>query len=819
MKCRKRNGTIVDFNLIKIEDAICNAFRACGNITSVSRKTATKVSKQVENSFVGHSVSVEEIQDRVEEILMDSYPAVAKKFILYRKNRQEIREQKCKLLNLSTLDPVSERFGLSSLRVLASRYLLRKDGKIVENPTEMFQRVAALVTIPDILHDEKLFTKYPNRTRHYRMDMWDLQDVFDDDDDNTVTIGEYKWNLYHAQAFIRLYNRLADDGHMKLNPRETFIELSTSVGPKYASRMNRYFDLMANQIFLPNSPTLMNAGARLGQLSACFVLGMEDDLASIMDTAKDGAMIFQSGGGVGINYSKLREEGSIVASTSGSASGPLSFMEIVNTVTNVVKQGGKRRGANMGILDVDHPDIEKFITVKSTPGVLENFNVSVGTNSDFWSDVEEDKEYSLVSRYSRKPIRYVQARDILNLIARSAWESAEPGLIFFHHINDHNPLVNIKGEITATNPCGEQSLYPYESCNLGSINLGKMIWLTDGEPEFALEKFTSAVGMAVQFLDNIIDVNLYPIDKIESETLQTRRIGLGVMGFADMLMQLKIGYNTKEGYHYAKEIGQMLDEKAKTHSRLLAQTRGSYPANSDSLLRNSYVTTIAPTGSISMIAECSNGIEPVFSFAYEKRVAVGDFTYKNAILERAIKNLGLDVDKTFAKIVENYGSIMGIKELEKITKYAVTAMDIHWADHIMMQSIWQSNIDNAISKTINMPTNITPADVKAAYVLAEKVELKGITVYRDGSRHTQVLNMKEGTKPYTPVISEVVKEFVLQHISGTHAKNLINNAFNPNHIIHDTEMKRENCECGGEFIREGGCQVCNNCGLSSCSVS
>ena len=338
---------------------------------------------------------------------------------------------------------------------------------------------------------------------------------------------------------------------------------------------------MVNQVFLPNSPTMMNAGGRLGQLSACFVLGMPDDMGKIMKTTSDAALIFKSGGGVGINYSELREEGDIVASTSGVASGPVSFMNIINTVTDVIKQGGKRRGANMGIMDVSHPDIEKFITNKTEPGVLENFNVSVGVWGDFWSALvdSDDGAYTLRSTRDDSPVREINAHHLIDLIATSAWKSAEPGLIFFDLINKYNVFAKARGgPLRATNPCGEQSLYPYESCNLGSINLANLTKRTaDGQYEFDWQKYEEIVRKTTRFLDNVIDVNHYPVPEINVASKESRRIGLGVMGVADLLYKLRIPYNSKEGYEFMGKLSEALSYYSMEESVALSQSRGAFP--------------------------------------------------------------------------------------------------------------------------------------------------------------------------------------------------------------------------------------------------
>ena len=394
------------------------------------------------------------------------------------------QDEKLKILNKTELDEVDLAFEVSALRVLASRYLLRnEDGMIIESPKQMFERIAILVAISDILHDERVFDINHMQEKHdLTISLYDLH------------IGKYTLNEYHAQALWRLYTELNSQRCMKVSPFEIMNMFSGHEFDSYEARIKEYYDLMVSRDFLPNTPTLMNAGAPLGQLSACFVLDVEDDMSNIMDVAKDVAMIFKSGGGVGINYSKIRPEGDIVKSTSGVASGPLSFMKIVDAVTNVVKQGGKRRGANMGIMDASHPDIDKFIAAKTEPGVLENFNVSMGIDKEFWDAVLSNGFYELKNPRNGQATGVRYGRHMMEWIAKAAYKSAEPGLIFFDNINKHNPLITQKGPLTCTNPCGEQALYPYESCNLGSINLANFV--KDGQLDY--EHYNIVIRLATR---------------------------------------------------------------------------------------------------------------------------------------------------------------------------------------------------------------------------------------------------------------------------------------------------------------------------------
>ena len=562
---KKRSGAVTVFNKDKISNAI---FKALAAVSKADRSLAEEltdsvVNKLVEQGFTStRSPTVEDIQDIVESTLIDSGNSdIAKAYIVYRHERRKLRDEKKKILNLKSLDPVSKKFDLNCLRVLASRYLFRNGkNEIIESPTQMFERVAILVGIGDILYDSQIFDKAGNTNQNIDEAESYLEKL--DAFDYKFKVGEYYLNKWHFRSLINHYVTLANKGQMKISFKELLTLLAAKKLDSYADRITENFEMMTSQDFLPNSPTMMNAGGRLGQLSACFVLGMGDDMEKIMKTTSDAALIFKSGGGVGINYSDLREEGDIVASTSGVASGPVSFMNIINTVTEVVKQGGKRRGANMGIIEAWHPDVEKFITNKTEPGVLENFNVSVGIWEDFWNALvnTENGNYMLRSPRDKKPVKEINAHQLIDLIALSAWKSGEPGLIFFDQINKYNVFAKARqAPLRATNPCGEQSLYPYESCNLGSINLVNFVKRqADGTYEFDWQRYEEIIRKTTKFLDNIIDVNHYPVEEINVASKESRRIGLGVMGVADLLYKLRIPYNSKEGYELQSKLSEAL---------------------------------------------------------------------------------------------------------------------------------------------------------------------------------------------------------------------------------------------------------------------
>jgi ribonucleoside-diphosphate reductase alpha chain len=570
----------------------------------------------------------------------------------------------------------------NALKVLQARYLLKDEkGRVIETPEEMFRRVAH--------------------------------------------------NIAEAE---RLYNESVDYWE------------------------ERFYEIMTSLRFLPNSPALMNAGKSIGQLAACFVLPVEDSMKSIFDTLKNAALILQSGGGTGFSFSKLRPKADIVRSTGGIASGPVSFMKIYNTATEVIKQGGARRGANMGILRVDHPDILEFIQVKRREGELTNFNISVAITDAFMEALEKDSEYELYNPRSGVAVGRLRARTVFDEIVKSAWQTGDPGLIFIDRINRANPTPHI-GQIESTNPCGEQPLLPYEACVLGSLNLSKYVkdnQKTEDRGQKSEEKINwdmlaGDIKIAVRFLDDAIDVNVYPLPEIERMHKGNRKIGLGVMGWADMLILLSIPYNSKKAFELARTVMKFIRDKSREASVELAEKRGVFPNFKGSIydapgmprLRNATTTTIAPTGTLSTIADCSSGIEPLFAIAYKRLVLDTELYEINKYFVETAKKRGFYSDELMQKVLKK-GNLRGIKEVPNdIKRIFRTALEIPPEDHIEMQAAFQEYTDNAVSKTINLPNKATKEDVEKAFILAYKKGVKGITIFRYGAKRGTLVKFSD----------------------------------------------------------------------------
>jgi len=667
-KIRKRDGRIVDFNPIRIQDAIHKALIAV-ELGDGERAEAltTVIVRRLEDRFKIEIPSVEDAQDAVIEVLRkEGCGRVADEYQAYRKKKDEIRSLREKL---GIEEP---KLTVNALEVLRQRYLLKDlNERIIETPAQMFKRIAKAIAKP-----EDKYSGDPKKSE---------------------------------EAFYSMMTRLE---------------------------------------FVPNSPTLFNAGTPLGQLSACFVLPVEDSLDGIFTSVKNMALIEQTGGGVGFNFSRLRPKGDIVKSTKGVASGPVSFMRVFDTSTEIIKAGGKRRGAMMAILRVDHPDVLEFITSKQQPGFLSNFNISVAVTDDFMKALGENSEYWLINPRNNEKTGKLVAKDVWNLMAKSAWQSGDPGIVFIDEINRHNPTPQF-GKIESTNPCGELPLLPYESCNLGSINLSRIV----EERKIDWERLRQTVRNGVHFLDNVVDENKYPMKEIDEITRANRKIGLGVMGFADMLIKLGIPYDSEEALSIGEKTMKFIEEEALKKSVELGEERGSFPNFDGSIwkdkypaMRNATVTTVAPTGTISIIAGCSSGIEPIFAISFIRNVLSGTRLFEtNPLFETMSKERGFYSAKLLEEIART-GSVQKIEGVpDDIKRLFVTALNIKPKWHIKMQAAFQKHTDNAVSKTVNLPTEATADDVRNIYELAWKLKCKGVTVFRYGSKPEQVLYIGEIT--------------------------------------------------------------------------
>jgi len=669
-RIRKRDGRLVDFIEEKITNAIFKAAKAVGG---KDRKKARELSSIIvrildQRFSEEHPPTVEQVQDIVEKILMESgHAKTAKVYILYRQKRTEIRDFKKVLLGVE--DDI--KLSVNSTTVLKRRYLKKNEkGEVIETPSQLFHRVAL--------------------------------------------------NIASADA---LYNAAAD----------------------VKKREEEFYGMMTSLEFLPNSPTLMNAGTDLQQLSACFVLPVGDSMQEIFDAVKYAAIIHKTGGGTGFSFSNIRPHNDVVKTTGGIASGPISFMKVFDSATEVIKQGGKRRGANMGILRIDHPDIMDFITCKRKEGVLTNFNISVGITDDFMEAVREGEDFSLVNPRNGNIVQKINARQVFDLITLMAWETGDPGVVFLDRLNRDNPTPTI-GKIECTNPCGEQPLLPFEACNLGSINLAKM----SKNKEIDYEKLERVTRSAMHFLDNVIDMSKFPLPQIETMVRSNRKVGLGVMGFADLLIQLNIPYNSNEAVEVAEKVMKFIGEKTREKSRDMAGIRGAFPNFELSVFaergnpaqRNATLTTIAPTGTISIIANTSSGIEPLFAIAYIRNVMDNtELMEVNPYFEEVAKKRDF-YSKNLMREIAKKGNIQEIDGIpEDVKRVFVTAHDVAPGWHVKMQAAFQKYVDNAVSKTVNLAHMATPEQVKEIYNLAYDLGCKGVTIYRDGSKKSQVLNI------------------------------------------------------------------------------
>jgi len=563
---------------------------------------------------------------------------------------------------------------------------------------------------------------------------------------------DLKLGVNAIKVLERRYLLKDEEGRVVETPREMFrrvahaiaiVETGFEPGADTSALEEEFFNSMINGEFLPNSPTLMNAGAPLGQLSACFVLPVEDSIPDIFDALKNAAIVHQSGGGTGFTFGHLRPEGDIVGSTKGVASGPVSFMRIFDVATGVMKQGGKRRGANMGILPAGHPDISQFVAAKKDERAFSHFNLSVAATDEFMEAVRREDRWPLVNPRTGREAQFINAHELLDLMVNNAWHTGDPGLVFLDQINRSNPTPQL-GTMEATNPCGELPLLPYESCNLGSINLSTTV--SGGKVDWP--KLERLVGMAVRFLDNVVQANRFPLEAIARITMGNRKIGLGVMGFADALIKLGIPYDSEEALETAESVMRFVSMEAHRASSKLAAKRGPFPNYRGSRydrpesapLRNASLLSIAPTGTLSIIAGCSSGIEPLFALAFARNVMEGTRLLEtNPLFEQAARERGFYSEGLMEEVARK-GTLAGVGGApEDIRRLFVTDHDISPEWHVRMQAVFQKHTDNAVSKTVNLPVRASPEDIRRTYLLAHELGCKGITVYRYGSKREQVL--------------------------------------------------------------------------------
>jgi len=632
-----------------------------------------------------------------------------------------------------------------SIALLATSKALERIGKLYKNkiPTiEGIQDIVEEVLMQEgFNHVAKAYIIY----RHRHHDFRHLKSLYGVKDDLKLPINT-------VEVLKRRYLLKDDEANTIETPSELFRRAAHHIAGAEANFKTRsslskieeeFYQAMRNREFMPNSPTLMNAGTSLGQLSACFVLPVQDSMESIFSALKDMAIIHQTGGGTGFSFSQLRPKGDLVYSTKGEASGPVSFMSIFDKATGVIVQGGRRRGANMGILRCDHPDIVEFIEAKSKEEAFSNFNLSIGVTDKFMEAVIKNKKFDLVNPRTKRTTQSINARSIFDLMVHAAWKVGDPGIVFLDEINRAHPLRSL-GQIEATNPCGELPLLAFESCNLGSINLATMV---EGK-KLNFSKLKRTVWMGIRFLDNVIEVNKFPLSKIKETTLANRKIGLGVMGFADMLIKLGIGYDSQEAITFAAKLMKFIHTQSLKASLNLARERGVFAnfkksthAKKNMRLRNATVNTIAPTGTISIIAGCSSSIEPLFAINFIRNVLSGMQLFEvNSLFAQAAKKSGIYSKEILAEVAKQ-GSLKELKAIpSSIRKVFVTAFDVSARQHLEIQAAFQKYTDNAVSKTINLAADATVEDVRKIYLLAYRLKCKGITIYRYGSKAKQVLS-------------------------------------------------------------------------------
>ncbi|MFA6991907.1 MAG: adenosylcobalamin-dependent ribonucleoside-diphosphate reductase [Candidatus Gracilibacteria bacterium] len=775
-KIKKRDGSIADFSQNKITEAIWKSVQSVGGI---NKELADQISNQVtavlEVFFKDESniPTVEQIQDLVEKILIEGgHAKTAKAYILYREAHKNIRTTQEEVLNGHT---TKLPFSLNALRVLAGRYLQRdENGNIKESPEDMFERVA---------------TALASAERNYGKSEKEIEEV-----------------------------------------------------------KSEFYSIMNNLEFLPAGRTLANAGGQTRLVANCIVLHPEDSMMGIFETLKNAALLQQAGSGLGFPWHLLRPAGYRANQTQGTASGPVSFLKAYNESFGVIKQQG-RHGANMGVMRVDHPDILEFVECKWEEGSLVNFNISVALTDEFMTQVKNKSSEPWICHWKEqkmKPRRIIRssrgafvkaieetitASELMDKIINAAWRNGEPGVLFPDSANRKNPVPKL-GSLECTNPCGEQWLHDGDVCNLGSVNLAKFV----KNQKIDYDRLGKVVKISVRFLDNVIDLSDFPVEKVNVAFRNNRRIGLGLMGFADMLYQLRVAYNSKEGLEVGRKVMKFINDIAHEYSNKLGEEKSVFPnwklsifgpEDGNIKMRNAALTTVAPTGSISMLADASSGIEPFFALSYYKEVMSGQkLAYINPYLEEELKKLNLNNEEIKSEIFRT-GSVQEIQQIpEEVKKVFVTAMDISAEDHTRMQAAFQENVDNSISKTINFPNTATREDVRKGYILAWELGLKGCTVYRDGSRQEQVLNLNkepekkeevQKTTQSTSPQTELKMNFE-EVLPPPVAKNEISERDHVSLTKKEIIVSKKCPECGSPIQIGEGCMLCLSCGFSVCSA-
>ena len=868
----KSSGTSESFDIKKLELAVNQSLGE--NNDELRQILIGTVLERIKDK---NTTSTHYINDIIETYLLkNQHYEVLQKYIQNRFEKNKVYSDKVNLLGtrLVTAPNYNKQelsdFSVNQIQIAANRYLQRDmtTGDITESMTGWFDRVASHVVLGSAVYDPIIYDRNGDQPIHK---------------DAVVKGPNRDFSITQKELLARIYNKLNKEGKMRLEFQEftsalvDFVYPDHSMDHKYQKLYQKYFQYMYQGIFEPNTPTLMNAGTASGKCSACFTLGIQDTMHSIGMIWHDSAMIFQGAGGLGVNISHIRPQGANIGSTFGAASGPISLvLKMIDAATNEVKSGGKRRGANMGLMEYWHPQIMEFITMKKTPGYLENFNVSVMFDADFWKHYHAGTDFDL--KFGGKVYDTMSATSLIENIAVSAWSSAEPGVAFKDNANKANPLLGLKGEIDICNPCAEQFMYDGESCTLGSINLAKLV---REDRTFDWDGYVNIIHDTTRFLNDVLEINQYPTEHIAEESDKSKRIGLGIMGLADLFFLLKIPYNSQEGFWMMAELSKTLYIESVKTSIDLAEERGEcYWSNemgkqdqrsleivtrnynddneiqmalgTDYIqkleqfgIRNMWTTTIAPTGTISMIADCSSGLEPVFSLVFSKLTTAGKYYYTSELFKQALIDAGIYSQALLEKVEKNYGSCQGIDEIPKeIQKVFVTAMDLHWIDHVVAQSVWQNWIDNSISKTINMPFNVTVEDVKNAYILAHELGLKGIALFRDGSRNEQVLHVGSnvqsnkneqtvqkdtpGTKVVqsAPTRNQVEKNVKPSRYAMNYIVDRVNEKLRVDLMLHASKTstyleKGDECPSCKELtlINEGGCSSCKKCGYASCSVA